>query len=475
MGHHSYSASVTSLERVNPANFRAVVARYEEATERELEAAIEAVADASRTWKGMGPLSRAEAVARYLDEIERMREALAEVVVLENGKPLAEARTEVDRAIHGARYQLDLFVEFERARKAKADPFSRMSWEQREPLGLVLLIVPWNFPVSVVLRKLIPALLCGNGVLIKPAELTPLSAPLMMQAAAGLPLLNRVVSVLRGRGPVIGDRLVRDPRIRGISFTGSTTVGLGIQAAVAARDVAVQLEMGGKNATVVLKGAPLAETARQLIQSAFTCSGQWCLATSRLIVERSVAGELRTELLRAGESIIIGDGLDPRVTMGPLVSAEQLRKVGAFQADARGRLDVVELGSETGNSSGGYFAPAMIAFDVERDDPIAREEVFGPLLAVIEADDLDDAVDINNGVQYGLASSIYTRDIAAARSFVERSETGKVSVNLGTGFNDPSLPLGGRRESGRGLPENGQSGLMFFSRHKSVYVGDIDA
>ncbi|MCH8745762.1 MAG: aldehyde dehydrogenase family protein, partial [Chloroflexi bacterium] len=341
------------------------------------------------------------------------------------------------------------------------------------PLGIVALITPWNCPIAIPAGKLAPALICGNTVVFKPASATPMSAVKLVEVfeEAGLP--PGVLNLITGPGASVGNALVESPQVQGISFTGSTEIGTDIYARGARLLKKVQCEMGGKNAVILLADADLDKALGGIVQGAFGSTGQRCTATSRAIVEAQIHDQFVEELLDRTSKLKIGDGLDPEVYVSPLASQYQQDKV----------MEYIGIGTEEGAKlaygghalSGGiydqgYYVEPTVFTEVTRDMRIAQEEIFGPVLTVFKAQDLDDAVEIANSVQFGLSSSIYTRDIPKAYQYINTVETGMVHVNAPTLGGEVHLPFGGMKSSGVGQREQGTEAVDFFSEIITVYI-----
>ncbi len=337
---------------------------------------------------------------------------------------------------------------------------------------MIAAICPWNFPVVAPVRKIAPALAWGNTVVFKPSSLTPWSAVYLTErlVQAGVP--PGVINLVTGQGSIVGEALIHDTRVPGISFTGSTSVGLHIYEAAARRLSKVQLELGGKNPAVVMDYDDLDNAAREIVAAAFLCSGQRCTAISRVIVGEAQAEALADRILCHVGRIKVGDGLEPGTTMGPLVSHSQLRSVERYVrlgADAGCAL-LTGGGALTGNpeQDGYYFAPTV--FDrVPGDSPLALEEMFGPVLQIVRVRDLDEAITIANSTRYGLAASLFTSRLSHIHAFTSRVAAGMIHVNHGTA-SQPHVPFGGVKDSGQGAYSIGSTAREFFTNVKAIYV-----
>lgn len=459
-----------TIEDLNPADTNEVVAVFPSMTADDAGRAVEAAAEAFPGWKAMTPVARGAILQRAAELIRERVETIARDLTREMGKTLKEARGEVTRAS----YFFDYYGAYGRLPIGDYLPDERdgvFTFTAREPLGVVLIIAPWNDPALTPARKLAPALIAGNTVVLKPATLTPLSAWHLMRALhdAGMP--RGVVNMVTGHARTVGNALLDHPLVRAVTFTGSTAVGLGIQARVAGRNIRVQTEMGGKNAMVVLSDAQPKLAAELAAAAGFGQSGQRCTATSRVIVESKVRDAFMSEFVNSTKRIKVGPGLEETTTMGPVVDRSQLDTV--LQAVNSGRKEgaAVAFGGERLRGDGydrGYFVAPTILDRVSPKMTVAQEEIFGPVVAVMEAADVDEAIAIVNGTRYGLSSSVVTRSLAAAHAFARGVETGCVAVNLPTVGWDVHVPFGGFKDSGSAFKEHGIEGLQFYQRVKSV-------
>ncbi|HEY6958569.1 MAG TPA: aldehyde dehydrogenase family protein [Candidatus Limnocylindria bacterium] len=466
----------SSHERVvdrNPARSDEVLAEVTSSTPQDVRYAIDAAEDAYRDWRRTPAPQRGDIVRKAADLMERRRGDLARLLTQEEGKVLAESLAEVDRAIANVRFSAGEGTRLggETIPSAQRGTFI---YTTREPLGVVATITPWNFPIAIPAWKIAPALVAGNAVIFKPASLTPLCAAQVVQCFVDAGLPDGVLNMVLGSGAALSDAIVDDERVKAISFTGSSAVGKRLYAQAAKRLCRVQLEMGGKNAVIVMDDADLEKAAESIASGAFGATGQRCTATSRAVVVRSKARDL-VELLEAKAAAWrTGDGLEDGVKMGPLVDEAQLGKVRALIVEGkREGAKTVRDGSvpRDPDLARGYFVEPTIFADVDPNMRIAREEIFGPVISVIPADDLDGALAAANAVGYGLSSSIYTRDLRTAFRYAEESEAGMLHVNLPTLGGEAHVPFGGVKDSGFGDRECGTAAFDFFTETRVVYVG----
>lgn len=449
-----------------------LVGRCADSGIEDMEQAVQAAAAAAAPWRRMPAPRRGEILFRVAERLRQEKERLAPFVTREMGKVLAEARGDVQEAIDMAYYmaaegrrQCGFVVPSELPDKSAQCV--------REPIGVAGLITPWNFPLAIPAWKTFPALILGNTVVLKPSPETPVTAARFVKLLhdCGLPL--GVVNLVLGSSPQLGEALVRHPDVGVVSFTGSTATGAHVAVAAATYHKRVALEMGGKNAILVLDDADLDLATDGILWSAFGTTGQRCTACSRLIVQAGIKERLMRKLLSRIAKLRIGNGLKPDVQIGPLASRAQLDKVREYvrigQREGATLLAGGQMLSDRDHAKGLFFAPTL--FDhVTPSMRIAREEIFGPVLSVIEVKTLDEAIAVNQDVVYGLSTSVYTNDVANAQHAIKEVRTGLVYVNAGTIGSEVHLPFGGMRRTGNGHREAGQTALESFSEWKTVYV-----
>ncbi len=397
-------------------------------------------------------------------------EDLATLFTREEGKPIREARAEVARAaaIFGYFAGETTRLAGETLPSGRPEVFL---YTLREPLGVAGLITPWNFPIAIPAWKIAPALACGNTVVFKPATQAAIIGLELVEALehAGLPsgVLNTVV----GPGTEVGEALVRDQTVVAVSFTGSTTAGLNVYDAAARRGARAQCEMGGKNPLIVLADADLDQAVSLAVEGAFSGSGQKCTATSRLVVERPVIDDFVSRLIERTSSLRVGSGLDPDVDVGPLVDERQLQTVLNFVAAGIADGATLVCGGKRlsgGAYDHGYFVAPTVFSGAQPEMTIAQEEIFGPVVTVLAAEDFVDAVRLANNTRYGLSAGIVTKDLSKALRFVRGVEAGLVTVNLPTVGVEFQAPFGGMKASGTGFKEQGRAALEFYTHTKTV-------
>lgn len=458
--------------RSNPAHHNDIVVAGTLASVDDIHRTVACAERAAPIWAAKSIQSRIKVITKALNYLETQIYDLSIAVTRENGKPIAESTAECKRAIDAARQNIKFFEEMSQATRTQVGEAQGVLLY--EPLGTALLITPWNFPVATVLRKLIPALLCGNSVILKPSEFTPVSAQLICAAFIESEIEPGVINLIAG-GATVGRTLIEIGAFGALSFTGSTTVGLEIAKTLSNGQTRTQLELGGKNPLVVCEDANLEAAADAVLSAGMTCSGQWCVGTSRILVDRKVYEIFIELVLTRLLQIRVGDGIDPATTMGPLINQQQFEKVLGFLNRVSDDGGEIQLGGPmSANDRQGWFVAPTLVTDTPINSALWMKEIFGPVLAMRSFKTLDESIMLCNDSEYGLTASVFTQSKTTASTFLSRVNYGRVSVNTSTGLTHPLLPHGGRRQSGRGEPENGWHGIRFFSQHKSAYVAGLD-
>lgn len=434
--------------------------------------AAKAAKEAQKQWALVPAPQRAEILYKVGDLLKARKEQLATILTMENGKVLEEARGEVQEAIDMAFYMAGegrrLF-----GQTTPSELKNKFAMSVRAPVGVVGIITPWNFPIAIATWKSFPAIVAGNTVIWKPATETPLMAYALATIfeEAGLP--KGVLNVVFGSGSTIGDEMVENDEIRVISFTGSNEVGREIASKCGHKLKKVSLEMGGKNAVIVMDDADINLAVDGIIWSAFGTSGQRCTACSRVIVHEKVKKKLEQGLLKAMKNIRIGNGLDHNVKVGPIINKTSLEKIkGYIEIGVQEGAQLLTGGSvldEGEYASGNFFVPTVFT-NVKPNMRIAQEEIFGPVISIISVKNLDEAIQVNNSVSFGLSSSIFTRDVNKVFAAQRDLDTGIIYVNAGTTGAEIHLPFGGTKATGNGHRDSGIAALDVFTEWKSIYI-----
>jgi len=458
-----------TYETRDPAHPGEVLGSFPLATAADAARAVAAAAAAQPAWAATPAPARGAILYKASELVDIRVDQLARAMTREEGKTLAESRGEVLRARDILRYYGgegwrvggDVLP---------ANAANGMLYTRREPLGVVAVITPWNFPLAIPAWKIAPALVYGNAVVFKPASATPHSAVLLVEALVEAGLPAGVLNLLIGPGAAVGDTLADAPEVRGVSFTGSYAVGSALYSRATARMARAQVEMGGKNPLVVLADADLDLAVRLAVMGGFGLTGQACTATSRVIVEEAVADAFVVALAEAVRGLKVGDGLDDGVQMGPAISAEQLETDLRYIEVGKAEGAALVVGGERLDGEGHFVQPTV--FDrVTTTMRIAQEEIFGPVVGVIRVAGFDEAVAAANAIEFGLSASVVTRDLGAALTFAERVEAGVVKVNEPTTGLALQAPFGGfRHSSATTFKEQGAAALEFYTRTKTVYV-----
>ena len=464
--------SAKTFENRNPANRDDLIGLFPASSAEDVDAAVRAAKKAFNAWRLVPAPKRGELLYRVGELLRKYKEEIARGMTREMGKVLKETRGDVQEGIDTAFYVAGegrrLFGE-----TTPAELPNKFAMSVRMPVGVCALITPWNFPMAIPTWKMFPALLCGNTVVLKPAEDTPHTATRLVEilTEAGIP--PGVVNLLHGRGEEVGAALVRHPGVQLVSFTGSAVVGREIASACGQNLKRVSLELGGKNAQIVMEDADLELAVEGALWGAFGTTGQRCTATSRLIVHRDVVKAMTDALVARAEKIKIGDGLDESVDMGPLINQPAREKVLRYIDIGRQEGARLRIGGgvhDAGACAKGHFFQPTIFDQVKPSMRIAQEEIFGPVLSIIEVKSFDEAVEVMNGTPYGLSSSIYTKDVGRVFQAMRDIEAGITYINGPTIGAEVHLPFGGVKDTGNGHREAGTTVYDIFTEWKSIYV-----
>ena len=456
----------------NPAHVDTLLGDFADSTAADVADAVASANQAFPAWRALPMPRRGEILYRAADLLGLRVQEVAEAITHEQGKTLREAKGEVAGTIGLLRYYAA------EALQTDGDvypPFTPglLLYTRREPLGAVGIITPWNFPLSIPAWKVAPALVYGNTVILKPADLTPLSAALLVAVfhEAGLP--PGVLNLVQGRGSVAGAALVGHQQIAALSFTGSNAVGREIQRRLVERNAKVQVELGGKNPMIVLADADIDKAVRWTVSGAMRMAGQKCTATSRVIVDERVLAEFTEKLVANVQALKVGDGMDPGTFVGPVISEAQQSKVLDYLHIGTSEGAEVLTGGDALENDGydeGYFIAPTVFGNVQPGMRIMQEEIFGPVVGVVAARNIEHAIEIANGVPFGLSASLATRDLQAALHYIDAIAAGIVHVNRDTANSDFHVPFGGMKASSSHSREMGKAARDFFTATKTVYL-----
>jgi acyl-CoA reductase-like NAD-dependent aldehyde dehydrogenase len=470
------SSSGETFENRNPADTRDLVGIFQHSNKDDVNAAVDAAKRAFAKWRLVPAPRRAEIVFRAAEILIQRKEQYAREMTREMGKVLAETRGDVQEAIDAAYYNAGegrrLF-----GPTVPSEMPNKFAMAVRQPIGVCGMITPWNFPMAISSWKLLPAIVCGNTCVIKPAQDTPLSTFNLVRALADAGLPKGVINVVAGYGPEVGTPIAEHPDVRAISLTGSSAVGRIVGGIAAKSFKHCSLELGGKNPMIVLDDANLDLAIEGGLWGAFGTTGQRCTATSRMIVQKGVYREFVDRLVARAKKLKVGNGLDETVQMGPAINERQLatdlsyvdigKNEGAKLVTGGNRLD-------KGEYAHGFFMEPTVFTDADPKMRIAQEEIFGPVVGIIPCDGLDDAIEIANGIEYGLSSALYTKDVNKAFSAIRDLYAGITYINAPTIGAEVHLPFGGTKATGNGHREGGIGAIDFYTEWKSVYVDYSD-
>jgi alpha-ketoglutaric semialdehyde dehydrogenase len=460
-----------TFETTSPATGE-VLGAFPKSDAEDVAREVEAAQAAYEEWRLVPAPKRGEILFRFAQILEREKASLTDLMTREMGKVKAEAGGDVQEAIDMTYYMAG---EGRRlwGQTTPSELRDKFNMSVRVPVGVVGAITPWNFPIAIPSWKLIPALVCGNTVVLKPAEDTPLLAQrfvdLLHEAGVG----EGVVNVVHGYGETAGDALVRHPGVPVITFTGSRETGIAVTKAAADHLKHVHLELGGKNAIIVLDDADLDLAVEGIVWSAFGTSGQRCTAASRVIAHEKIYDALQSKLVDAAERLRLGPGWEDDTDVGPVINRAAIEKIDMYTKIGSGEgarlLTGGEIATEGDLAKGFFYRPTIFA-DVDSQMRIAQEEIFGPTTALIKVRDFDEAIRVANGIRFGLSSSIFTRDVNKAFRAMRDLQAGITYVNAGTIGAEVHLPFGGTKDTGNGHREAGQAALDVFTEWKSIYV-----
>lgn len=452
----------------NPARPNEVVGCYTAASIEQVNEAVQIALVAQKKWRQLPSIERGAIVEKFIAVIEAKTEELAHAISLEQGKPLAESRGEIAKACAESRFMIG-----EAARShGYSMPSSRSGFSNkviRRPRGVIAALTPWNFPIMTPMRKIAPALVFGNAVILKPSEFTPAAACIVGSAAHGI-LPDGLLQIVVGLADV-GQALVSHSGLNGITFTGSVPVGQKIYSAAAQNLTEVALELGGKNAVVVHDTDELDACLDHIIASAFPCAGQRCTGISRVIVHTSLESRVLDGLVKRAQKVVLGDGMIEGVTMGALNNAAQFKKVSSMvEAGVAQGAKILTGGKEKSidGYEGGFFYEPTILANVLPSMSVATDEVFGPVISVLSYETLEQAFEILNSVEFGLTSALFSNNHAVIQRFIAESESGMIHINHGT-IPENHMPFGGIKKSGVGAYSVGSSAAHFFTTEHSVY------
>jgi alpha-ketoglutaric semialdehyde dehydrogenase len=470
------SSTGQTFENRNPADTRDLVGIFQNSAKADVDAAVDAAKRAFAKWRLVPAPRRAEIVFRAAEILIERKEDHSREMTREMGKVLKETRGDVQEAIDAAYYNAGegrrLF-----GPTVPSELPNKFAMAVRQPIGVCGMITPWNFPMAISSWKLLPAIVCGNTCVIKPAQDTPLSTFNLVRALTDAGLPKGVINIIAGYGPEAGAPLAGHADVRAVSFTGSSKVGRIIGGIAAQSFKHCSLELGGKNPMIVLDDANLELAIEGGLWGAFGTTGQRCTATSRIIVQKGVYREFVERLVERAKKLKVGNGLDESVDMGPAINQRQLEQDLNYVEIGKNEGAKLLTGGERldkGDYAHGFFMQPTVFSDVDPKMRIAQEEIFGPVVSIIPCNDLEDAIEIANGIEYGLSSSLYTKDVNKAFGAIRDLETGITYINAPTIGAEVHLPFGGTKSTGNGHREGGIGAIDFYSEWKAVYVDYSD-
>jgi aldehyde dehydrogenase (NAD+) len=465
-----------TFEDRNPADTRDVVGIFQKSGKADVHAAVDAAKRAFAKWRLVPAPRRAEIVYRAAEMLMERKEECSRDMTREMGKILKETRGDVQEAIDTAYYMAGEGRRMFGPTTPSELP-NKFAMAVRQPLGVCGMITPWNFPMAIPSWKLLPAIVCGNTCVIKPAQDTPLSTFNLARTLSDAGVPRGVINVVSGFGSDVGGPLLEHPDVRAISLTGSTAVGRIVGTTAAKSFKHCSLELGGKNPMIVLDDANLDLAIEGGLWGGFGTTGQRCTATSRIIVQKGIYGEFVERYIDRAKALRVGNGLDETTDMGPAINEAQLKTDLCYVEIGKSEGAKLKCGGhrlEGGEYQYGWFMEPTVFIDVDPKMRIAQEEIFGPVVSIIACEDLEDAIHIANNIEYGLSSSLYTKDVNKAFSAIRDLEAGITYINAPTIGAEVHLPFGGVKATGNGHREGGIGAIDFYSEWKSVYVDYSD-
>ncbi|CAN5767909.1 aldehyde dehydrogenase family protein [soil metagenome] len=460
------------FESTSPADSSVVVGRFASSGPDDVQEAIAAAERAFSGWRATSPIVRANLLHKAAEILGSRTQDVGRELSLEEGKTLKEGIGETGRAVQILRYFAGEAQQPDGEHYPSANPRTLL-YTVREPIGVVGIITPWNFPIAIPAWKIAPAIAFGNTVVFKPASFTPLLAVRFIEALAEAGLPAGVVNLVTGSASNVGDPLVQDERVKAISFTGSEAVGRAIYKTAMDHGTKVQLELGGKNPAIVLGDADLEHALNHVVSGAMWSTGQKCTATSRAILDASIAETFTTQLTARIEALRVGDPLEDATQVGPLISEDAAESVLSEVENAEKEGARLLAGGNRLTSNGrerGHFVSPTLFGDVDPASKLGQDELFGPVLGVMTATSMDEAMEIANSVKFGLSASIFTRDLGKALDFAREIQAGIVHVNSETPGAEPQVPFGGFKSSSSYSREQGKSARDFYTQVKTVYI-----
>jgi alpha-ketoglutaric semialdehyde dehydrogenase len=470
------SSSQEVIQSINPANKEEIVGYVQSSTKADLDKAVESAHRAKKVWRKLGQAARGQLLFKAANILEENLDDVAITMTREMGKTLPEAKGETARGVAILRYYAGEGMRKEGDVIPSSDKDALM-FTKRNPLGVVGVITPWNFPVAIPIWKIAPALVYGNTIVLKPATEGAVTAAKVVECLVKAGLPEGVLNFVTGSGSVIGQALIEHPLLNAITFTGSEGVGKNVARAASESGIKFQMEMGGKNPVIVTKDANLDLAVDGVISGGFRSSGQKCTASSRVIVEEAVYEEFKERLIQEAKKITVGNGLKEGIWMGPCASESQFNTVQKYIEIGREEGATLVLGGEVLQGeeykNGFYITPAIFE-NVNPKMAIAQEEIFGPVIALIKASSIEEAIEFANDTKYGLSASIFTSNINSLLSFVDDIEAGLVRINAESAGVELQAPFGGMKASSTGSREQGEAAKEFFTAIKTVFVkGDL--